>query len=113
MRIWDLDPSLLCRQHLLGEHRELHGCWNIHVHGKTGYREHPETKRWAGKLAALYTRHEALVAEMSRRGYNHNTPLDVAHANDQDVQDLLLDSLENQREILRHKPCDCFLLEAA
>lgn len=22
MRIWDVDPRLLCRQHLLGEHRE-------------------------------------------------------------------------------------------
>ena len=25
MRIWDVDPALLCRSHLLGEHRELHG----------------------------------------------------------------------------------------
>ena len=67
MRIWDVEPRELCRAHLLGEHRELHGLWNILTLGKTGYSRHPETLRWAGRLAALYARHEALVHEMQRR----------------------------------------------
>ncbi|NCS72473.1 MAG: pyrimidine dimer DNA glycosylase, partial [Candidatus Magasanikbacteria bacterium] len=29
MRVWDIHPKYLCRKHLLGEHRELHGLWNI------------------------------------------------------------------------------------
>lgn len=34
MRIWDLSPKRLCRNHLLGEHRELHAIW---AGGKKGY----------------------------------------------------------------------------
>ena len=64
MRIWDIDPRLLCAQHLLGEHRELHGLWNILTLDKQGYRRHPETRRWEGKLGALFARHARLVREM-------------------------------------------------
>ena len=42
MRIWDVPPECLCRQHLLGEHRELHAIWTILTTGKTGYTRHPE-----------------------------------------------------------------------
>jgi hypothetical protein len=76
MRIWDVSPAILCRQHLLGEHRELHGLWNILTQGKAGYSRHPETVRWRGKLAALYRRHEALVEEMDQRDYRHASPLE-------------------------------------
>lgn len=107
MRIWDVDPALLCRQHLLGEHRELHGLWNIHTLGKRGYRLHPETVRWEGKLAALFARHEALAAEMERRGYRHGTPLDPALATGHAVQDAFVDPPAEQLRILREKPCDC------
>lgn len=108
MRIWDVEPRHLCRQHLLGEHRELHGLWNILVQGKRGYRHHPETRRWEGRLHALFLRHEALVAEMQRRGYNHGTPLDAAYATGAAVQDSCIDTPAEQREILRRKGCACF-----
>ena len=107
MRIWDVDPSLLCRSHLLGEHRELHGLWNILVHDKRGYSRHPETLRWAGKLRALFNRHEALVAEMQRRGYVHSSPLDPALATGSAVQDTFIDPVERQLELLQAKPCTC------
>lgn len=107
MRVWDVDPAVLCRQHLLGEHRELHGLWNILVLGKSGYSRHPETRRWEGKLAALYDRHEALVVEMEKRGYNHGSPLDRAHATGNAVQDVFIDLPARQLEILRAKPCKC------
>ncbi len=107
MRIWDVPPSILCRQHLLGEHRELHGLWNVITLGKTGYREHRETKRWIGRLAALFNRHEALVAEMHQRGYQHNTPLDESLAGGLEKQDLLIDSLEEQVGMLTEKSCPC------
>jgi hypothetical protein len=76
VRIWDVDPALLCDRHLLGEHRELHAIWSILTTGKRGYRDHPETVRWRGRLAALYARHEAQVTEMGGRGFRHGSPLD-------------------------------------
>ena len=107
MRIWDVDPAILCRSHLLGEHRELHGLWNILVHNKRGYSQHPETKRWVGKQAALFQRHEQLVAEMRRRGYTHSSPLDATIATGTTKQDQFIDPPDRQLEILRGKPCEC------
>ena len=109
MRIWDVDPALLCRSHLLGEHRELHGLWNILVHEKRGYSRHPETVRWVGKQAALFHRHEQLVAEMTRRGYRHASPLDPARATGSAVQDVLVDTIEQQLALLSAKACPCLL----
>lgn len=107
MRIWDIHPELLCRKHLLGEHRELHGLWNIHVLGREGYRLHPETRRWEGKLLALFQRHERLVEEMLRRGYAHSSPLDRSLAIGSSIQDVFIDPPEEQLRLLHAKPCDC------
>ena len=108
MRIWDVPVSKLCRQHLLGEHRELHALWSILVHNKKGYRHHPETKRWEGKLAALYQRHQKLVKEMKKRGYNHQSPLDKKYAKGKPDQSIFVDSIPRQKKILKAKPCKCF-----
>jgi hypothetical protein len=107
MRIWDIEPERLCRQHLLGEHRELHGLWVILAEGKQGYARHPETRRWQGKLKALYRRHEQLVAEMGRRGYRHQTPLPAAQATGLGVQEEYKDAPAKQVEILKRKGCGC------
>ncbi len=77
MRIWDLHPGYLDRKRLLGEHRELHGLFNILHFGRKGYARHPETLRWVGCLQALRQRHSLLVAEMALRGYRHQSPLPV------------------------------------
>ena len=113
MRIWDLPPALLCRQHLLGEHRELHGLWNILVANKRGYSNHPETRRWVGRLAALRVRHEALVEEMSRRGYRHASPLPMDGATGDALQRTYIDSPARQLALLTAKSCACPLLDAA
>ncbi|MBP9816657.1 MAG: pyrimidine dimer DNA glycosylase [Candidatus Pacebacteria bacterium] len=109
MRVWDVSPRTLCRKHLLGEHRELHGLWNILTKhkGVGGYSRHPETLRWVGKTKALYARHEALVKEMLRRGYNHQSPLDKRLAKGSAIQRSYIDSPARQKEILKGKPCDC------
>lgn len=106
MRIWDLPPSKLCRKHLLGEHRELHALYSILLNNKKGYRNHPETKRWVGKLPALKNRHEKLVEEFKKRGYNHKTPL--VNSNGLLNQDKLINTIEEQGKILKDKNCDCF-----
>jgi hypothetical protein len=110
MRIWDIHAKHLCRKHLLGEHRELHGLWNILTKrgGKGGYSNHPETKRWVGKLKALYKRHEALVAEMKKRKYKHNSPLDKKLAKENGTQKTFVNTIKEQKNILTNKPCECF-----
>ena len=108
VRIWDLDPALLCDRHLLGEHRELHAIWSILTAGKRGYRDHPETVRWRGRLAALYARHEGQVAEMRRRGFRHASPLDPRLATGASHQPEFVDSVEAQRERLAKHACSCF-----
>ncbi len=107
MRIWDLPPAKLCRKHLLGEHRELHALWVVISQNKKGYSKHPETKRWVGKLKALYARHEELVAEMKSRGYNHNSVLDKSLATGSGTQNEFVHSVNEQIEILKNKKCDC------
>ena len=107
MRIWDIHPSKLCMQHLLGEHRELHAIWSILQNNKKGYSKHPETLRWAGKTKALYERHEKLVKEMLKRGYCHCSPLDKKKARGLCKQDKLINTRNEQLQILKDKNCDC------
>lgn len=111
MRVWDIHPQHLCRKHLLAEHRELHGLWNILTKhgGKGGYSRHPETLRWVGKTKALYLRHEQLTAEFSRRGYQHHSPLDKRLAKGSASQQVFIDTIAKQKIILKNKPCDCLL----
>lgn len=107
MRVWDVPPRVLCRSHLLGEHREIHALWTILTENRKGYAHHPETLRWRGKLRALYNRHEADVAEMRRRGYEHHTPLDERRATGSAVQAFFLDTPAEQMRILRSRSCAC------
>jgi hypothetical protein len=116
VRVWDVDPKILCRQHLLGEHRELHGLWNILTKhgGAGGYSFHPETRRWVGKLGALYTRHERLWEEMTRRGYKHASTLDQDLTRGTSfVQDVYIDTPEAQLLLLKVKGCACGAVEPA
>lgn len=108
MRVWDIHTKDLCRVHLLGEHRELHAIWTILTTGKKGYINHPETKRWVGKLAALYKRHEEEVEEMTRRGYKHGSPLDKKLATGVEIQNEFINTMEEQRVLLKNKGCKCY-----
>lgn len=109
MRIWDIEPKKLCRNHLLGEHRELHAIWSVLTKNKKDYSRHPETLRWRGKLKALYNRHNKQVAEMRARGYNHYSELDKRKAAGKNRQDALITSRKGQLKLLRSKKCSCNL----
>lgn len=76
MRQWMVDPRIMCRKHLLGEHVEHHMFVGSINKGKSmdGF-----LKNNLLEPLALTERHAALVQEMERRGYNHNSPLPVAH----------------------------------
>jgi len=107
MRIWDIPPRRLCRNHLLGEHRELHAVWTVLTRVKKGYSRHPETLRWRGRLKALYRRHTELADEMASRGYVHASPLDGRLATGRAVQDRFVDTPREQLKLLRAKGCEC------
>jgi len=104
MRIWDLPCSVLCRQHLLGEHRELHAIYSILTQNLSGYRNHPEVLRWRNKLNALRARHLQQVDEIIKRGYNHNSPINGE--TDGNMPDPW-DPVENQIRKLILKHCEC------
>ncbi len=110
MRVWDINPKYLCHKHLVAEHRELHGLWNILTKhgGRGGYSKHPETLRWVGKTKALYLRHEDLIKEFTKRGYRHYTPLDKSLAKGSKTQNIFINTLAEQKILLKNKKCDCF-----
>lgn len=71
---------MLNRQHLLGEHVELHVLVNTIIKKKKGRKNigwvnHPETRRYENHLGMLYDRHKQQVKEMIKRGYRHKSPL--------------------------------------
>lgn len=85
MRMWKVDPTKLCRQHLLGEHVEMHmfvGCINKKIN-LDGY-----INRKLIEIHHIKDRHEILVNEMNRRNMNHKSPLPEFksyHAGDIDI----------------------------
>lgn len=72
MRMWGVNPRLLCRKHLLGEHVEMHMFAGTLRAGKSviGY-----TSTGLVNLNKLRERHDELAEEMECRGYDHQSPL--------------------------------------
>jgi len=72
MRMWKVNPKLMCRKHLLGEHLEMHMFVGCLKKGKSlvGY-----IKKELVELHFLVARHHQLATEMVQRGYNHNSPI--------------------------------------
>ena len=99
MRMWNIEPSLLCRKHLLGEHVEMHMFAGTIKKGIsiTGYLENglvdPST---------ILARHEVLAKEMVELGYNHNSPLDFPLTLESAVVDV-----EANRDDLRKRCPEC------
>jgi hypothetical protein len=93
--MWLVDPQTMCRNHLLGEHLELHMLAGCLRQGKSikGY-----IQKGFVDPSLLAKRHAELVAEMQRRGYNHSSPVG-------ELPELLvrghIDSSTNLRELNR------------
>lgn len=71
MRMWMVDPRILCKKHLLGEHGE------IHKHRHNFEKRHSMNKRIElGQIepSSMKIRHDILAEEMLRRKYNHQSP---------------------------------------
>lgn len=72
MRMWMLDPRLLCRKHLLGEHNELHMLAGSLARG---IRLDGFAAKGLLEPRAMLERHDSLAREMLRRGYAHRSLL--------------------------------------
>ncbi len=72
MRMWNVDPKLMCRKHLLGEHVEMHMFAGTLAKGVSiqGYLDGGLVE-----VDRIRIRHDELAAEMERRGYRHSSPL--------------------------------------
>lgn len=72
MRMWMLPTIILCRNHLLGEHNELHKLIGSIIKNKNlkGFIDNKFIC-----LNQIQKRHEDLVKEFQRRNYNHQSPL--------------------------------------
>jgi hypothetical protein len=70
--MWMVEPNLLCRKHLLGEHSE------IHKHKHNFEKGHSFKGRVQPVVQieplSMQQRHDELVKEMIKRGYNHKSP---------------------------------------
>jgi len=71
MRMWMINPEILCNKHLLGEHGE------IHKHRHNFVKQHSITKRITPVVQiepnSMEVRHDILAEEMLRRGMNHQS----------------------------------------
>ena len=72
MRMWMVDPGLMCDRHLLGEHVECH-MFTGQLKRKRNIDGYIEN----GLLepASLNSRHDELAGEMIKRGFKHKSPL--------------------------------------
>jgi len=71
--MWKIDPKVLCRNHLLGEHLEMH---MFHGCIKQGKKLEGYIRKGLVEIHCIKQRHDELCGEMRRRGYNHKSPLE-------------------------------------
>lgn len=71
-RMWMVEPKILCKKHLMGEHVEHHMVVGVL---KKKYSLDGFIKNNLLEITSLKERHDSLVEEMLRRGYNHKTEL--------------------------------------
>jgi ABC-type Na+ transport system ATPase subunit NatA len=81
-RMWMVDPRMMCRQHLLGEHAELH---MIAANIKLGRSIEGYIRINALEPRSVERRHGELVDEMGRRGIKHKSPLEFSTGRYKDV----------------------------
>lgn len=72
MRMWKINPSLLCDKHLRGEHYEMHMFAGAIAKGKSikGYLD-----KGLVETDKIIARHDTLASEMLKRGFKHIKPM--------------------------------------
>lgn len=104
--MWLTDPKQMCRRHLMGEHVELHMLAGTLRRKKSiqGY-----INKHLVEPTEIVNRHQQLAEEITRRGYNHKSPLthdEVPLGRWQQYIDVI-DNGDSERE-LRRRCKNCF-----
>jgi len=100
MRMWSVDPTKMCRQHLLGEHLEMH----MFVGAiKSGISIEGYITNGLVNPRAIKERHDQLAEEMVRRGYRHQSSLEFDCSKLRKVRV----NVENSIKELRHRCKEC------
>jgi hypothetical protein len=97
MRMWMVEPELMCDRHLLGEHAEIHMLAGSISRKKS-------IKGFLHGLVnpnLMQSRHDALVCEMTRRGMRHKSPLATVDYH-RDCSEISIQ--DNMRELARRCP---------
>lgn len=87
-RMWMVNPKIMCKNHILGEHKEIHqliGSLKRNF-GVSGY-----VKNNCIEITSIVKRHDDIVNEMARRGYNHYSPINLTQDQINDISTYLCD----------------------
>lgn len=107
--MWMVDPALMCRKHLLGEHVELHMLVGSIKRGKSleGF-----VRNRLIQPKDILARHDILAEEMARRGYKHKSPLEQPELTE-DIAVATVSVTDNEVELFNRCPdCRARILEA-
>jgi hypothetical protein len=98
--MWKVNPTIMCRQHLLGEHLEMHMLVGAITKGKSikGF-----VKSGLVDTSYIKQRHDELVKEMQNRGYNHKSPLEYNDV----LKQGYVDVVNSEKELL-HRCEKCY-----
>lgn len=100
MRQWNIDPTLMCRKHLLGEHVEMHMAKGSIEKNKSlnGF-----IKNGLLNVGTIKLRHDILADEIKRRGYNH---MSIMLTFNEGHPTFVVDNAKNKLELCNRCP-DC------
>ena len=105
-RMWGVDPKIMCHNHLLGEHREMHqvkGTVEKHDHGEAILEGLADAN--AINTLLIKQRHDDLVEEMERRDWDgHSTPMEDVENKFDGIGEL---DVEKNLELLLERCEDC------
>lgn len=72
VRMWGVDPQIMCCHHLLREHKDLHTIARM-INRQVDLKHYIRLR--LVNTSMIRYRHDQIVEEMESRGYDHQTPL--------------------------------------
>lgn len=108
--MWNVEPTLMCRKHLFGEHVETHMFAGTMKQHKSidGY-----IKKGLVETNNLQARHDILAIEIERRGYSHKSPLIISSDIIEEYKSLGKVDISNSLDELAKRCESCHTLQNA
>jgi hypothetical protein len=109
MRMWMVEPRKMCRKHLMGEHVEIH---MLIGSMRRGYSIQGYIDNNLLEISSISKRHNDLVTEMTKRGYNHKSDLDEIEVKElvkkyKQYESIKIDRVKSYNDLIgRCKECE-------